>query len=158
MWPSPRNPKAGELRDFYAEQHEQSWLSPIWASGNDIFTYFSAMSRAMALSCRGDVYVSKYNLSLCVSCSPVVCLEISRTAKFWYITKKHLIPKFSIPWVSKWAEFWIFIVSDTPYELPTKFIWGTVEYPALRYQAWWSAGGNQLITSITAFLTTFNDK
>jgi hypothetical protein len=28
MWPSPRNPKPGEPRDFYAEADEDSWLNP----------------------------------------------------------------------------------------------------------------------------------
>ena len=37
----------------------------------------------------------------------------------------------------------IFTVSDTPYDLPTRYIWGTVEYPALRYNAWWEVGNAQ---------------
>ena len=34
-------------------------------------------------------------------------------------------------------------MSDTPYDLPTRYIWGTVEYPALRYNAWWEVGNAQ---------------
>jgi hypothetical protein len=69
MWASPRNPKAGESRDFYAEKGDNGWLEPIWNDGDKIFTYFENMSRAMALSCRGETYVSKYfsGLSLAIS-------------------------------------------------------------------------------------------
>jgi hypothetical protein len=82
MWPSPRNPKPGEPRGFYAEADEDSWLKPIWNGGKDIFIYFSNISRAMALSCRGNVYVSKYNLDRCAPYSLVVGYDFPKCLQF----------------------------------------------------------------------------